>query len=156
MGSTSLAVASLIGSGIQAGALVMFLLGVCPTLRRLPVPEWLGVHESLDRSIERFMPLLNLFTGGTALALLFFAQDDATRTLRITALCCNIGLALISELVSVPINKRVKKAHADRGAAAAGDLARLRERWITAHWWRTGVTCAGFGMFTLAFSGLLA
>src|SRR5437588_11216650 len=102
-----LAVISVLGSGIQAGALLMVLLGVCPTLRQMDIPDWMRLHVALDRSIERYMPALNIVTGGTTLALLFLAQDVDVRTLRAFALACNISLALMSELVNLRINKAI-------------------------------------------------
>lgn len=154
---------SLLGSGIQAGALLMVLLGVCPTLLALPVPEWIRLHVALDRSIERYMPALNLTTGGTTLILVLLPQDGEIRGIRIAALACNIALAVMSELVNVRINKQVKKVSdavpaytgvsgsGDGGAGDAGaELVPVRARWVRWHFWRTWVITLGFGLYVLA------
>jgi hypothetical protein len=154
MWSSLLAGVGVVGSGIQAGALLMVLLGVCPTFRVLEIPEWMRLHVSLDRSIERYMPALNVTTGGTTLILLFLAQDNDVRVLRVLALVCNVSLALMSELVNVRINKSVAARVAVQvgGPAAAPDedLAQVRERWIWWHRWRTVVIVAGFLLYVAA------
>lgn len=146
---------SLVGSGVQAGALIMFLVGICPTLRSLTVEEWLPIHVSLDKSIDRYMPPLNITTAATTLILVFLPQDPATRVLRIAALLCNISLGVISEAVNVPINKLVARtvpalvggpAQVSHGV----DMVAARERWIRWHAFRTAVITAGFLLYTIA------
>jgi uncharacterized membrane protein len=145
---------SLVGSGIQAGALLMFLLGVCPTLAALPLPEWMRLHVALDRSIERYMPGLNLVTSAAALALLFVAQEPQVRALRVLALAHNVALAVISEAVNVRINKRIAaRVPATVGAPAPADTAdggALRDRWIRWHRIRTAVIVVGFAQYVVA------
>jgi uncharacterized membrane protein len=157
--STLLTTQSLVGSGVQAGALLMFYLGVCPTLRQMDVPEWMRIHASLDRSIERYMPVLNLVTSGTSLILLFLSQDGTVRAMRICALACNIALALMSEIINVPLNKVIaRKVPALAGVDAAGvsasaemaEMARIRERWIRWTKWRAAVITAGFLLYAIA------
>ncbi|MBP2708262.1 DUF1772 domain-containing protein [Microbispora sp. RL4-1S] len=147
MWPTLLTTTSLVGAGIQAGALLMFLYGVCPTLRALDVPSWMRLHVSLDRSIERYMPALNLVTGGSTVILLFLAQDDLARWLRGLALACNIGLALISELANVRLNK-VIASRSQSGQTEA--MAEVRARWITWHGRRTAVISVGFLAYVAA------
>jgi hypothetical protein len=160
MWTTLLAAVGVLGTGIQAGALLMVLYGVCPTFRQIPVPAWMRLHVSLDRSIERYMPALNLTTGGTTLILLFLSQEPEVRLLRVLALVCNISLALMSELVNVRINKAI----AQRVAVPAGGpdllddiddrerdrLVAVRERWIHWHQWRTLDIVLGFGFSVAA------
>lgn len=150
---------SLVGSGIQAGALLMVLYGVCPTFRRMPVPDWMRLHVALDKSIERYMPALNIVTGIATLALLFLPQDPAVRALRIVALCHNIALALASELVNVRINKDIAArvlepaggpALESMPAAEDDRLSAVRERWIRWHGWRTLIIVTGFAEYVVA------
>jgi hypothetical protein len=160
--STLLTAQSLVGSGIQAGALLMFYLGVCPTLRTMDVPEWMRTHASLDRSIERYMPALNLVTSGTSLILLFLSQDGTVRTMRICALACNIALALMSEIINVPLNKVIaRKVPVLADAEAAGgsgtaemaemvEMAGIRDRWIRWTKWRAVVIAGGFLLYAAA------
>jgi hypothetical protein len=141
----------------SSGALLMFYLGVCPTLREMDVPEWMRIHASLDRSIERYMPVLNLVTSGTSLILLFLSQDGTVRA--ICALACNIALALTSEIINVPLNKVIaRKVPALAGVGAAdvsaspeiAEMARIRERWIRWTKWRAAVITAGFLLYAVA------
>ncbi|MFD5541255.1 hypothetical protein ACFWIJ_26405, partial [Streptomyces sp. NPDC127079] len=118
MWSSLLTFLGLLGSGIQAGALLMVLYGVCPTFRRLSVPEWMPLHVSLDRSIERYMPAVNLTTGGATLLLLFTAQDPAVRLLRGLAQASNNALAFLSELVNLPLNNAIARRVAATTPAA--------------------------------------
>src|SRR2546421_6829239 len=133
-----LASSSLFGCGVQAGALLMFLYGVCPTLQRAEVPDWMRLHVSLDRSIERYMPLLNLKTGATSIALLFFTQPAEVRWLRVTGLAANIALAVLSEAANVPLNKRIARRLPVLAGAGGQDepraedlaaTAAIRDRW---------------------------
>ncbi|MCH5670865.1 DUF1772 domain-containing protein [Streptomyces gilvus] len=166
MWSSLLTFLGLLGTGIQAGALLMVLYGVCPTFRQLSVPEWMPLHVSLDRSIERYMPAINLTTGGATLLLLFTAQDPAVRLLRGLALACNIALALMSELVNVRINKAIARrvaAAAPAAPSATGgiltgsrpdeaderQLIAVRERWIHWHQWRTVDIVLGFALLVV-------
>nr|WP_042191260.1 DUF1772 domain-containing protein [Kibdelosporangium sp. MJ126-NF4]CEL19951.1 hypothetical protein [Kibdelosporangium sp. MJ126-NF4]CTQ97175.1 hypothetical protein [Kibdelosporangium sp. MJ126-NF4] len=159
--ATVLAGISLFGCGIQAGALFMFHMGVLPTYKKVDIPTWMRIHVSMDRSIERFMPFLNLTTGVATLALLFMSDSAESVVLRIAGLCCNIALALLSELVNVPINKKVKKAYeavaAPVGAAGGvsvamddSELAGHRAYWARANSWRTTVICVGFALYVIA------
>lgn len=158
MWTSLLAVISVLGSGIQAGALLLVLLGICPTFRQMDIPEWMRLHVSLDRSIERYMPTLNIVTGGTTLGLLFLAQDADVRVLRIFALICNISLALMSELVNVRINKAVATQVAAPAMVGGGQwddaesdrLSAVRDRWIHWHVWRTVVIVTGFALYVIA------
>ena len=167
MWTTTLTAVSLIGSGIQAGALLLVMYGVCPTFRTLEVPEWMRLHVSLDRSVERYMPALNITTGGTTLVLLFLPQPGLARAVWVAALLCNISLALMSELVNVRINKFVSRqvavaagapVPAARGGAAEpaaapvteSELMALRERWIGWHGWRTATIVLGFVLYVVA------
>jgi hypothetical protein len=159
----------LLGSGIQAGALLMVLYGVCPTFRQLGVAEWMSLHVSLDRSIERYMPAINLTTGASTLILLFLAQEPAARALRVLALVCNVALALMSELVNVRINKSIARRVGSAVPVAAGpaggpvpaplpgldspehaSLVATRERWIRWHLWRTVDIVLGFALSVVA------
>lgn len=164
MWTSLLAAVGLLGSGIQAGALLMVLYGVCPSFRQMPVPEWMRLHVSLDRSIEQYMPAINLSTGGATLVLLFFAQQPEVRLLRALALVCNVALALMSELVNVRINKSIARRvaafaapvlvggpsgpgmSAEIGDSEHGRLVAARERWIHWHQWRTLDIVLGFGL----------
>jgi anthrone oxygenase-like protein len=155
--STVLTGTSLVGSGVQAGALLMFYYGVCPTFRAVDVPDWLRMHVSMDHNIERYMPALNLATGGTSLALLFTAQDGSVRAIRIVALLCNIALALMSELVNVPINRYLKRGLPVLANQAPAEEQRelahlgvLRERWIVWTQWRAAVIALGFVLYAIA------
>jgi hypothetical protein len=168
MWSSLLAATGLLGSGIQAGALLMVLYGVCPTFREVLVPEWMRLHVSLDRSIERYMPAINISTGGATLVLLFFAQAPEVRVLRALALVCNVALALMSELVNVRINKSIaRKVAVLAGGVLSGGpddptfltetgdwerdrMVAVRERWIRWHQWRTLDIVLGFGLSVAA------
>jgi uncharacterized membrane protein len=155
-----LAVVSLVGCGIQAGALLMFLFGVGPTLRSIGVPEWMRIHVSLDRSIEKYMPVLNLVTGGSSLVLLFFAQPPQARWFRVAGLVANIGLAVISETANVPLNKRIARrlpalaTGGTTGSADAGaeDMAAVRTRWMDWHRVRTLTISLGFLCYAVGFA----
>jgi hypothetical protein len=154
MWQSVLAGVSLVGSGIQAGALLLVYYGVCPTFRELPVPEWMRLHVSLDRSVEKYMPALNVTTGGTTLVLLFLDQPGPVRLLRIVALAHNIALALMSELVNVRLNKQIAaRVLAPVGGPAPADevdFDQVRERWIQWHGWRTLVIVTGFVEYAIA------
>ncbi|WP_433429276.1 anthrone oxygenase family protein [Nonomuraea sp. CA-141351] len=157
MWSTILTGISLAGSGVQAGALLMFLFGICPTFRSVDVPDWMRIHTSMDRSIERYMPVLNVVTGGTTLILLFLPQDGVVRLLRVAALICNVALALISELANVRLNKVIARKSlvlVGAGGSSASDetqrMAEIRDRWIAWHWVRTLVITTGFLLYIVA------
>jgi hypothetical protein len=155
---------SLVGSGIQAGALLMFLYGVCPTLQSESIPDWIRIHVSLDRSIERYMPSLNLTTSAASLALVFMAQPAEARWFRIAGLAANVSLAIISEAVNVPLNKQIAGrldalvgARTEGSGPMAGTLgfesmAATRERWVTWHRWRTFVVTAGFLCYAIGLT----
>ncbi|BCJ56172.1 hypothetical protein Asp14428_76470 [Actinoplanes sp. NBRC 14428] len=162
MWSSVLTGVSLVGSGIQAGALLMVLYGVCPTFRRIPVPEWMRLHVALDSSIERYMPALNIVTGLTTLILLFLPQEPEVRALRIVALAHNIALAVVSEMVNVRINKDIAARVLVPAGGVPGPsldeltedeterLVAVRERWIRTHGWRTLIIVTGFVEYVIA------
>ena len=146
------ATVSLVGQGIQAGALFMFMSGVVPTFRTFPVPAWLEMHRSMDSSIERFMPKITVVTILAGVACEVFDQSVEARVLRAIGIAGSLAVVAISEGVNVPINRVIKARLASPDGYSEAEMSAARTRWITWHRYRTYASVIGLDAFTVALA----
>ncbi|MFR9776127.1 anthrone oxygenase family protein [Micromonospora sp. MS34] len=144
--TASLAIAFVLCTGILAGALVAVDRAVVPMLLHLPRQTWSEVHRLLDPGFDPLMPTVNKVALVTGLGLTLLAPGTAARAAFATAFAGVAGVALVSELSNVRMNRRIDEW------AAVGEIPdgwrALRARWARANRWRTASA-------VLAFAGAL-
>ncbi|MGI5519960.1 anthrone oxygenase family protein [Micromonospora sp. CA-259024] len=141
--AAALAVVFVLCTGTLAGALVAVDRAVVPMLLSLPRQTWSQVHRLLDPGFDPLMPTVNKVALACGLALCFLAPNAAARVVFGTALAAVAGVALISELRNVRMNRRIG-AWAEAGEIPDGWRA-LRGRWARANRWRTVAAVLAFG-----------
>ncbi len=151
-GLSLLAAVSVVGQALGAGGLYLVMAAVVPAFRELPIPGWLELHRSLDRSIGRFMPWIAVVTLFAGVACQGFPQPPAERLLRGLAVACVVAAAVVTARVNIPINQIVSAQAGNRHGLADDELVRLRERWIAGHRARTLLAFSGLVLFVAAIA----
>ncbi|MEV7779631.1 DUF1772 domain-containing protein [Kitasatospora sp. NPDC088351] len=141
---TILAVVLVLCTGILAGALLAVERAIVPMLLRLPRQTWSDVHRLLDPGFDPLMPTVNKVALAAGLGLTVLAPGAAAKAAFAAALASVAGVALVSELRNVRMNRRID------GWAAAGEIPdgwdALRTRWARANLLRTVFAGLAFGI----------
>ncbi|MFD9432716.1 anthrone oxygenase family protein [Streptomyces sp. NPDC060002] len=144
---TLLAVVFVLCTGVLAGALVAVERAVVPMLMRLPRQTWSEVHRLLDPGFDPLMPTVNKVALAAGLGLALLAPGAGAKAAFATALAGVVGVALVSELRNVRMNRRID-AWAEAGEIPSG-WDTLRARWARANLLRTAFAglafCAALG-----------
>jgi 2-polyprenyl-6-methoxyphenol hydroxylase-like FAD-dependent oxidoreductase/uncharacterized membrane protein len=137
----ALALVFLVAAGVLAGVLVGVDLAVVPMLGALPGEGYLQVHKLLDPSFDPFMPRLSKVTLVAGVALVVFAPGVPTKVTFALALLSIVGMAVVSEVFNVRMNRRIDTWSAER---IPGDWQTVRATWGFWHRVRTVLSLAGF------------
>lgn len=140
---------------INLGALCLLLGGMAevalveiPLFRRLSHERFVEVHGILDRHMDRYMPAVTGLAVLTGLGELFLGQYGwQTVSIAIGTLCL-VAVALISHLVNVPLNRRIRSWQ----ESTSTNLLTLKNTWIRSHYVRT---CVGLMSFLLLIIPLI-
>lgn len=142
MWAAALAVLLVLCTGTLAGVLIAVERAVVPMLLSLERRTWLRVHRLLDPGFDPLMPRVNKAALASGLALCFLAPGAGAKAAFATALAGVAGVALVSELRNVRLNRRFD------GWAAAGalpdDWQAQRLRWAAANRRRTVCAALAF------------
>ena len=117
-----LSVAAVLGSGLTAGVLFSVALSVVPAFAGVPAQRYVELHKLIGRRYDHVMPPMVLTW--TLLDLLLAVRGAGA--LFAVAAVLGAGVAAVSQLGNVPINRRVKQLPA--GPVPAG-WADPRARW---------------------------
>jgi uncharacterized membrane protein len=99
----------LLGSGTVAGVLFAVAISTVPALAAMTPDRYVYVHGLLGRNWDPTMPLIVLSTIALDTALAVLAPGARPRALIVGAAVCLAGVAAVSHLCNVPINKRVHR-----------------------------------------------
>ncbi|MCP3760583.1 DUF1772 domain-containing protein [Streptomyces sp. TBY4] len=128
-------------SGALAGVLVAVEIAVVPMLADLPGSRYLQVHKLLDPRFDPLMPTVDKIALGIGLVLIFLAPGADAKVAFAVAEAGLIGVALVSELSNVRINRSIDTWEADRLPQAWNET---RARWARSNRNRTLISLAGF------------
>jgi anthrone oxygenase-like protein len=129
-------------SGVLAGVLVAVEIAVVPMLGALPGERFVQVHRLLDPNFDPVMPRMNKVALAVGAAILVFGSGGLPPKIAVaTAEVCIIGVALVSELANVRINRRI---HTWDVADLPADWRGIREHWFWANRARTALGVAAF------------
>jgi uncharacterized membrane protein len=136
-----LAALLLLLSGALAGVLVAVEIAVVPMLADLPGESYVQVHRLLDPRFDPLMPTVDKIALAVGLALIVLAPGAAAKSAFAVAEAGLVGVALVSELSNVRINRAIDTWEADRLPRM---WAETRTRWARANRLRTWIALAGF------------
>ncbi|WP_433172878.1 anthrone oxygenase family protein [Actinoallomurus sp. CA-150999] len=131
----------LLGTGSLAGVLLAVEMAMVPMLCALRGDRWVEVHRLLDPGFDPLMPRVNRVVLALGIVLIVVAGPAPARVAFGLAVAGIVGVALVSELRNVPMNRRIDAWAAD---GLPDDWPRLRERWARANRLRTLFAAAGF------------
>ena len=96
-------------SGVLAGVLIAVEIAVVPMLGALPGDRFVQVHRLLDPHFDPIMPRASKVALAAGVALVLVGSDGiVSRVAFALAVSCIVGVALVSELRNVPINRRIE------------------------------------------------
>ena len=122
-------------AAMMAGGLVMVMVAVVPTFRRLPDRLAVRLHREVDRYVDVPLPIFTALTFVTALLLAVVdTQTATTRALTLVAAAGALLVALSSHFVNRPMNLRLRTWG---DGPVAPEYPTLRRRWDLAHAART-------------------
>lgn len=128
-------------TGALAGVLVAVEIAVVPMLADLPGEGYVKVHRLLDPRFDPLMPTVDKIGLVVGLALTVLAPGGAARASFGAAVAGLAGVALVSELSNVRINRLIDTWEPDR---LPHTWAETRARWARANRGRTVIAVAGF------------
>jgi uncharacterized membrane protein len=128
-------------TGTLAGTLFTVESAIVPTLLSLPGDRWVQVHTGLDSRFDPLMPSINKVSLGICASLLVLADGRAAKTAFAIGGAGTVGVALVSELFNVRMNKHVVTWDPD---ALPREWTALRSRWASANRVRTLFALGGF------------
>lgn len=138
----ALTVVFLLLSGVLAGVLVAVEIAVVPMLGALPGDRFVQVHRLLDPRFDPLLPRASKIALVAGVALLVVGSDGiVNRVAFALAELCIVGVALVSELRNVPINRRIDTWD---GTDLPAGWQELQTRWFRANRLRTVLAVAGF------------
>lgn len=138
---TLLAALLVLLSGALAGVLVAVHIAVVPMLADLPGDRYVQIHRSLDPRFDPLMPLVDKVALGVGLVLIVLAPGWDAKAAFAAAEAGLIGVALVSELSNVRINRSIDTWEA-RGLPQG--WSETRTRWARSNRSRTWIALAGF------------
>lgn len=135
-----LGVALLLGAGTAAGVLFSVALSVVPAFRALPAASYVELHKLVGRRYDQVMPPTVLTCAVIDAVLAARIDAQPSRTLFALAAVLTVGVAAVSQLGNVPINRRVKRLPAGPVPTGWADPRDLWRRW---HLLRTYLAVSG-------------
>lgn len=102
-----LSITVIVGNGTVAGVLFAVAVSVMPALLAMPSDRYVQMQRLLGRNWDPTMPVIVLSSILADVALAILAPTDLTRIPSITAAILLVGVALVSHLCNVPINRRL-------------------------------------------------
>ncbi|MCG5219136.1 DUF1772 domain-containing protein [Streptosporangium sp. KLBMP 9127] len=145
--SQTLSIPALIGSGIVAGVLFAVALNTVPALMSMSPDMYIRSHQSLQRNWDPTMPVIVLASAATDLGLVVVVERSPGRGLFAMAAVCLIGVAIVSHLCNVPINRRVRRLDPDFIPA---DWLDPRPAWRGWHLLRTALALIALALNSVA------
>jgi hypothetical protein len=138
---TVLCLLVLVGSGLTAGVLFSVALSVVPAFLAVSPQRYVELHKLLGRRYDHVMP--PMVVAWTMLDVVLAAGAGAARDRPLFAVAAVLGggVAAVSQLGNVPINRRVKRLPAGQLPAGWPDP---RVRWRALNLLRTYLAVLGF------------
>jgi uncharacterized membrane protein len=127
--------------GAMAGVLMAVEVAVVPMLARLPGDRYVQTHRMLDPRFDPLMPTIGKLGLGIGLATVYMAPTAQARIAFGIAGAGFLGVALVSELSNVRINRSIDTWEEDR---LPPGWAQARARWARSNRCRTVIAAVGF------------
>lgn len=125
----TLSIAVLVGNGVVAGVLFAIALAVMPALAAMPPAQYVRTHRLIGRHWDPTMPIIVLSSCVVDIVLAANVTDAIRVGLFAAGAVLLLGVAGVSHLANVPINKRVKDLDPDQIPADWADPRALWRNW---------------------------
>jgi uncharacterized membrane protein len=137
----------LVGSGLTAGVLFCVALSVVPAFLSVSPQRYVEMHKLIGRRFDHVMPPMVVTWTVLDVVLAAGAATTPSRWLFVSAAVCGVGVAAVSQLGNVPINRRVKRLPAH---PVPTDWVDPRARWRALHLVRTSLAVLALTVNALA------
>jgi uncharacterized membrane protein len=141
---------NLFATGVLTGTTVVFQLSVVPIMRSWSDERSLGLHRdfAVVADPDVFVkPAGAISLLSAILALVLGHHHDAVGVaLTVAGIVAFVGVAIISEVINVPVNRWAAKWSGD---AVPAEYPDRRDRWERGHLWRTLLAVVGFGCYVV-------
>jgi uncharacterized membrane protein len=142
-----LSILLLLGSGIAAGVLFAVALSTVPALATMTPDRYVQTHKLLGRNWDPIMPLIVLGSTLLDIGLVVLGPTPLTRVLFAGGAVSLLGVALVSHLGNVPINRRLRMLEP---GAIPPDWQDPRPVWRRWHLVRTGLALVALAANSIA------
>jgi hypothetical protein len=143
---TVLAFLNIAAAGLLFGAMIEVAVADIPLFLELPRDSFIVVHDGIDRRKHPIMPVLSVIAVATSLGELWVFHDSWQVIFSVVGIIGIAAVAAISELINVPLNKKIKKCTT---TSIYGDVFALRTQWIRGHYLRTIAAALSFAAFLI-------
>ena len=138
---------NVVGAALVVGGAVLIHFSVVPIFRDWPAELSWKLHKEFvivnpDRYIK---PSAAISLAAAIVALIVDDHPTSTLVLTIVGIASFAGVAVISEVINQPINRRFGRAE-----AVPGEYAELRVRWDRANLLRTSIAVVGLFCYVVA------
>jgi hypothetical protein len=141
-----LAFLNIAAAGLLFGAMMEVVVADIPLFLELSRDSFIVVHDGIDRRKHPIMPILSVIAIVTSLSELWLYHNSWQMFFSIVGILGIAAVAAISELINVPLNKKIKSSAT---TSAHGDVFALRTRWIRGHYMRTIAAALSFAAFLI-------
>ena len=124
-----LAVETVIASALVAGVFFSVTVSVIPALAAMPAGRYIETQWALGKGYHPLMPIIVNFSTAIEIVLAVLAKTTAGRTLYIAGTLLFLAVTGVSQLLNVPINRRVRKMDPNNLPADWDDPRPLWRRW---------------------------
>ncbi len=140
--------ATIVGSGVGAGAQIFVRMTLIPARRHWPPSMAAQVHqEAMTHRPESYLRPTAVITALSSIALLFTKPAGNARTFTIGGLLGVAANGAISAKWEWPINKEINTWSSE---SVPDHYPQLRDTWDEKHAWRTVASVLAFVSFVLA------
>jgi hypothetical protein len=142
-----LVLSNILSAGLLTGAMMEVAVADIPMFLELLPETFIVVHRGIDRHKHPYMPAYTIIAIITALGELWFYRSFWEILCIIVGVICILSVGLISELINVPLNRKMHAWASD--SAGEEVLLSMRGKWIRAHYLRTAAGILGFFVLLL-------
>jgi hypothetical protein len=138
---------AVIASGLAAGGMLIFLVGILPIRERMGAVSFVQFHQLSSPLIDRVIPPGIVVSALAAVGALAGGKSGAAVLPLVVGILSSVAVITISLAVNFPINTRVKSFALD---AVPDEQRELFQKWHRFHAIRTPIALAAFGAYVVA------
>ena len=133
--------------GLVTGGAMVIAVAYNRLFADLSLPDTLTVHRGLGRYIDPYQPILAMIGLAAGIIEFWFCHNLWQTVCLIIAIGGTVLLMIISKTISVPLSHKIVAWTPD--VSSEDHLKRMKGRWISYHYLRSGFALLGFFFFII-------